>query len=67
MAHYKMDHPDAARSAFRKGVEIIERNLPKLESGDIGGYWVDRVFAHVLRREASLLIEGKVTPDPFNR
>ena len=48
-------------------MEIIERNLPKLESGDIGGYWVDRVFAHVLRREASLLIEGKVTPDPFNR
>ena len=57
MAEHRLRHPEAAREAFRKGTEIVEQNLPKLESGDISGYWVDWIFADALHREAKALIE----------
>jgi tetratricopeptide (TPR) repeat protein len=67
MTKHQLHQPAEARSALEKGMEIIDQDLPKLESGDIGGYWVDWVFAHVLYREAKTLIEGEVTAGPFIR
>jgi WD40 repeat protein/Flp pilus assembly protein TadD len=58
MAEHQLHHPDAAREAFSKGAEIVAHNPPKLESGDMSGYWVDWVFADALHREATALIEG---------
>jgi tetratricopeptide (TPR) repeat protein len=58
MAHYQLKHTDAARAAFAKGAEIERKKLPKLESGDIGGNWLDWIIAHSLMREAKALIEG---------
>ena len=67
MVEHQLRHPEAAQSALRNGAEIVELDLATLESGDIGGYWVDWIFAHALQREACLLIDGKSPPDPFKR
>ena len=58
MAHYQLKQTDEARATFAKGLEIVNANLPKLESGDIGGGWIDWIIAHALMREAKELIEG---------
>jgi len=58
MAEHQLHHPEAAQSALRNGAKIIDQDLPKLENGDIGGYWVDWVFANALQREARALIQG---------
>ena len=51
-------HPDEARAALAKGVEIAETKLPKSDSSDFGGGWNDWIIAHSLMREAKMLIEG---------
>ena len=56
MAHYKLNHPDSARSAFAKANEIAEARLPKLDSGNIGSTWRDQIIAHALLREAGQLL-----------
>jgi hypothetical protein len=58
MAHYQLKQIDEARIAFAKGAELERTKLPKLESGDIGGGWLDWIMAHALMREAKALIEG---------
>jgi hypothetical protein len=37
---------------------LAETKLPKLDSGDLGG-WNDWIIAHSLMREARILIEGQ--------
>ena len=58
MSSYQSRQPDEARAALASGLELAATKLPKLESGDLGRYWPDWVFAHVLMREAKALIEG---------
>ena len=58
MAHYQLKQTDEARAVFARGAEIERTKLPKLESGDIGGNWLDWIIAHSLMREAKALIEG---------
>lgn len=58
MAHYKLKQTDEARTAFARGAEIGLTKLPTLEGGDIGGDWIDWIFAHALMREAKAVIEG---------
>jgi tetratricopeptide (TPR) repeat protein len=58
MAHYQLKQTDKALSAYASGVEIERTDLPKLESGDIGGGWLDWIIAHALMREAKEMIEG---------
>jgi tetratricopeptide (TPR) repeat protein len=57
MAQMKLRQGAAALIALGKGVEIVEKKLPKLDSGDLGGQWVDVVIANLLLREAKALIE----------
>jgi len=59
MACQRLNLPDKARAALATGKELAETKLPKLEGGDLGGYWLDWVTAQVLLREASTLIEGQ--------
>jgi tetratricopeptide (TPR) repeat protein len=59
MAEHQLRRPEAARETLRKGAGIVEQNLPKLESGDLSGYWVDWIFADALRREARAVIAGE--------
>ena len=60
MAHYRLGQTNEARAVLAKGIEIVETKLPKLESGDIGVYWVDWIITQVLMTEAKALIEGGV-------
>jgi eukaryotic-like serine/threonine-protein kinase len=57
MAHYRSGQADEARIALAKGVEIAEKKLPRLDSGDLGDGWLDWIIAHALLREARALIQ----------
>jgi Flp pilus assembly protein TadD len=56
MAQYHSKQTEEARATFAKGVQIAERKLPKLDSGDFGN-WVDWIIAHALMKEAKALIQ----------
>jgi serine/threonine protein kinase len=58
MSCYQLQRLDEAREALRRGLEIADKKLPKLERGDLGMFWPDWVFAQVLMREARALIKG---------
>jgi len=58
MSKYQLHQLDEARVALRRGLDIAENKLPKLESGDRGEFWDEWVFAQVLMREAMALMEG---------
>jgi hypothetical protein len=66
MAQYRSKQADEAGATLAKGVEIAERRLPKLDSGDLGDSWLDWIIAHVFLCEAKALIEGRAEP-PSNR
>jgi hypothetical protein len=57
MAQYRSQQIGEARVSLAKGVEIAEKKLPKLESGDLGDGWRDWIIAQALLREAKALIE----------
>ena len=57
MAQYRSEQTDEARIALAKGVEIAEKRLPQLDSGDLGEGWLDWIIAHALMREAKALIQ----------
>ena len=43
----------------KKGIQIEQAQLPKLDNGDLGPgwYWRDWIIAHELMREAKAMIE----------
>jgi hypothetical protein len=43
-----------------KGLEIVDKKMAELNSGDLGGSWVDWIIAQALLDEARALIDGKV-------
>jgi hypothetical protein len=55
MAQHRLQQNEPARASLAKGAEL-EQELPKLDSGDIGEGWVDRIIAHALMSEARALI-----------
>jgi len=57
MAHHQLKQTDQARTALAKGLDIVNGKMPKLDSGDLGGGWVDWIIAHALLKEARALIE----------
>ena len=59
MAQQRSEQVGEAAGALAKGVEIAERRLPKLDSGDLGDGWLDWLIAHILLREAQGLIGGQ--------
>jgi len=58
MTKYQMNQMDEARAALAKGLAIEEKQLPQLDSGDLGNNWLDWIIAHALLKEATGLIEG---------
>src|SRR3989442_4956932 len=58
MANYQLHQLEEGRAALRRGLEIADKKLPKLEISDLGECWDEWVFAHVLTREARALIDG---------
>ena len=64
MAHHRLARTAQAQAALSKGIENLQTQLPKLDSGDIGREWPDWLIAHALMREAKELIEGKAGGGP---
>jgi WD40 repeat protein/Flp pilus assembly protein TadD len=64
MAHYRLNQDGDAGVALGKGVEIAERELRKLESGDLGAGWIDWIIAHALMREAKDLAGERTAAAP---
>src|ERR1051326_1999880 len=58
MAQYGSKQAEEARAVLAKGVEIAEKKLPRLDSGNLGN-WIDWIIAHTLMREAKTFIEGQ--------
>jgi predicted negative regulator of RcsB-dependent stress response len=57
MAQYQSKQMDQAYATLGKGVKIVETNLPKIESGDLGDDWKDWIVAQALLKEAKALIK----------
>jgi tetratricopeptide (TPR) repeat protein len=60
MSQYQLQQIEQARASLAKGAET-EHALPKLESGDLGLYWIDSIIAHALMREAKAMIGSQPT------
>jgi tetratricopeptide (TPR) repeat protein len=59
MAQQQLQRPKEARSALAESVKIVDTQMPKPGSGDLGtGDWQDWIITHALLREARALIEG---------
>jgi hypothetical protein len=59
MAHHQLHHSKEAGETLAKAIEIIEKQCPKVDDGDLGREWPDWLFANILRREAESLIGDK--------
>ena len=64
MAQWRLNKPEQARNSLAQGIKLASRRLPSEASRDVGDGWIDWVFAHALRREASGLITGSSSPPP---
>jgi hypothetical protein len=64
MASYRNGQMEEARSQLAQGREVIEGKFKGgLDRGNgIQGFWYDWVFARILLREATTIIEGKGQP-----
>jgi len=60
MAQQQLKQTNQARATLAKGIEIVEKRLPALDSGDLHD-WNNWIIAHLLMDEAKALIEGAPT------
>jgi serine/threonine protein kinase len=71
MAQYKLQRLEAAQDALTQCAQIVERKLPKPESGDLGMDWRDWIIAHALLTEAQQLFgtppAGLNSSQPINK
>jgi eukaryotic-like serine/threonine-protein kinase len=69
IARHRLNQTEAAHAALAKGSKIVETELPKVESGDVGEHWDDWIVARALMSEAGALIEknGKTDSGVFDR
>jgi hypothetical protein len=58
MAQRQLKEGSAAHLALDTAKEIINGKLPELDAADLGAYWIDRIIADILLREAEALIKG---------
>jgi serine/threonine protein kinase len=58
MAQHQLKQPDEARAALARGLEIVQKKLPKLDGGDLGLSWWDVLMSYILMREAKEMVEG---------
>jgi serine/threonine protein kinase/WD40 repeat protein/tetratricopeptide (TPR) repeat protein len=59
LAHHQLKEADRARRALSEAVRIIDNELPRESSGDLGDGWLDWVFCQVMRREAEEGLNGR--------
>jgi tetratricopeptide (TPR) repeat protein len=57
MSQQQLNHAGEAHTALAKGLDIIKRDGPDMESGDLGPSWSDWLIADALLKEAKELIQ----------
>jgi serine/threonine protein kinase len=62
MSRFKMGQTNEARAALADCDQVIEKSLPKVNSGDLGQDWRDWIIAHALQSEAKQTINGELLP-----
>src|SRR5262249_55671116 len=71
LAYHQLNEPEKARAALGEATKIMDFQLPKADSDDLGDGWLDWMFCQVVRREAQTLIDsptpGSKKPDPDRR
>ncbi|HWV99900.1 MAG TPA: protein kinase, partial [Candidatus Acidoferrum sp.] len=58
MARFKSGQTNEALTALADCGKVIEEQLPKLSSGNLGGDWRDWIIAHALQKEAEALVNS---------
>ena len=58
MAHYQLKHLDEARICLIKGREIVQKQIPQLDSLAHLNRWHDFLIAQIFLREATALIDS---------
>jgi WD40 repeat protein/tetratricopeptide (TPR) repeat protein len=59
MSYHQLKEEGKARELLGEAAKIMDNQLPKADSGDLGDSWLDWVFCHEVRREAEALIGKK--------
>jgi tetratricopeptide (TPR) repeat protein len=59
MARFSTGQTNEALTALADCADVIEKKLPKLSSGNLGGDWRDWIIAHALQSEAKQMIGGE--------
>jgi serine/threonine protein kinase/WD40 repeat protein len=62
LAYHQLKEGDRARQALGDAARVIDSELPRESSGDLGDGWLDWVFCQALRREAEALLGGAKPP-----
>jgi hypothetical protein len=58
LAQWRMQQYEEARASIARCEAVVEKSLPKLESGNLGDDWRDWIITHVWLAEAKSLILG---------
>ena len=58
MSQYQLNQVSTAKSTLAQAIEIVETKLAKIEDGLLGLDWVEWIQAHILMREARLMVEN---------
>ena len=56
LAYHQLKEDEKARAALGSATQIIDHQLPKADSGDLGDGWLNWVFCQAVRREAEALV-----------
>lgn len=55
IAHYNLSQSAEFRTDLNHALKIVQKKLPKLDSGDLGLRWFDTLMANILMREAQAM------------
>jgi len=60
LAYHQLKEGNKARAALATATRLLDENLPKADSGDLGSSWLDGVFCRVVRREVEGLVSEAI-------
>ncbi len=58
MVQHRLNRATQARESLAKGLDIVDKNGPRPEGGDLGRNWREWTTARILAREAKTLMPG---------
>src|SRR5262249_8605006 len=59
LAYHQLNEDEKARAALGAATQIIDHQLPRADSDDLGDGWLNWVFCQAVRREAEAVIAEK--------